>query len=220
MKNVIITGATGMVGSLVLRECLDNNEVQTVTIIVRRSTGITHKKLLEVVHEDFTDYSDISGSFKNKDIAYYCIGIYTGQVSRDEFQKITVDFTKAFANMLKQQSPGATFCFLSGMGADRTERSRMMFAKDKGIAENFLLGKKFSQAYIFRPAYIYPVTPRKEPNFGYKLYRALYPVMKVLFPNGVIESTALAKAMFMAGIEGAEKTTLENKDIKRILPVK
>jgi len=39
--------------------------------------------------EDFLDYSKIEMYFKNQDIAYYCIGVYTGSVSRDEFKKIT-----------------------------------------------------------------------------------------------------------------------------------
>jgi len=49
--------------------------------------------------------------------------------------------------------------------------------------------------YIFRPAYIYPVEPRKEPNFGYRLLRGLYPVFRVLFPNQVIRADDLARAM-------------------------
>ena len=56
---------------------------------------------------------------------------------KDEFRKITVDYTVSFATALKKGSPNAVFCFLSGQGADRTEKSRMMFARDKGHAENF-----------------------------------------------------------------------------------
>jgi len=42
----------------------------------------------------------------------------------------------------------------------------MAFARYKGEAEKALLAEGFSSAYIFRPAYIYPVEPRKEPNFS------------------------------------------------------
>jgi uncharacterized protein YbjT (DUF2867 family) len=51
----------------------------------------------------------------------------------------------------------------------------MSFARYKGEAENALLASGFASVYIFRPAYIYPVTPRREPNFGYRLLRAIYP---------------------------------------------
>jgi nucleoside-diphosphate-sugar epimerase len=214
MKNVIIAGATGMVGGLVLQECLHNPDIHKVTIIVRRSTGIANTKLMEVIHNDFTDYASIEEHFKNQDIAYYCIGVYTGTVSRDEFRKITVDYTKAFAEVLKKHSPGATFCFLSGEGADQTETSRVTFAKDKGIAENFLIGQNFGQTYIFRPAYIYPSTPRREPDVSYRIMRALYPIFKTIYPNGVITSDDLARAMLITGLNGGNKTIIENRNIK------
>ncbi len=216
MKNVIITGATGMVGGIVLQACLDSDEIGKVTSIARRKTGASHPKLVEVVHDDFKDYSKIAHHFDNQDIAQFCIGVYTGAVDREKFREITVDYTKAFADQLKTASPDATFCFLSGQGADQTEMSRVMFAKDKGIAENYLMTKAFNALYIFRPAYIYPVVKRKEPNLSYRLSRSLYPMMKRLFPSFVIESVKLGQAMFKAGLSGAPKTVLENEDIKLI----
>ncbi|MDA3891891.1 MAG: NAD(P)H-binding protein [Salinivirgaceae bacterium] len=215
-KKVLITGATGMVGGLVLLECLANSEIESVTSIVRRASGINHEKLIEVIHNDFTDYSAIKVHFMGVDIVYFCIGVYTGAVARDEFRKITVDYIVEFAKMLKGKSPEATFCFLSGAGADPKEKSRMMFAKAKGVAENFLIKQNFGALYIFRPAYIYPVTPRVEPNFSYRLSRKLYPVLKALMPDSVIASEQLANAIFKSGINGAFKTILENADIKKI----
>ncbi len=216
MKNVIITGATGMTGVLILGRCLASEKIGKVTAITRKPTGIIHEKLTEVIHHDFTDFRNAASHFKDQDIAFFCLGVYTGAVDRDTFRKISVDYTKVFAKTLKKESPEAAFCFLSGQGADRTEKSRMMFAKDKGIAENHLIEMNFEQLYIFRPAYIYPVTPRQEPNLSYKIMRLIYPVYKTVYPNGVIESTDLAGAMFTAGLEGAGKTTLENRDIKNI----
>lgn len=215
-KTILITGASGMTGGLVLQECLNSPEISKVISIGRKSLGIQHNKLIEVIHHNFLDYSEIEKHFKNIDVAYYCIGVYTGAVPRDEFRTITVDYTKAFADMLKSKSPDVTFCFLSGAGADQKEKSRMMFAMDKGVAENFLIAQHFKQLYIFRPAYIYPVTPRKEPNFTYSVSRKLYPLLKTLMPNSVIRSTNLARAIFVTGLEGHSKTILENKDIKQI----
>jgi glutamate-1-semialdehyde aminotransferase len=62
-----------------------------VTIIVRRSTGISNDKLTEVIHHDFNDYASIASFFENQDVAYYCIGVYNGAVNRDTFRMITVD---------------------------------------------------------------------------------------------------------------------------------
>lgn len=134
-KRIIITGATGMVGGCALRICLENADVSLVTAIGRRPTGINDKKLREVVVDDFNDYSALADSLKNQDAALYCLGVYTGAVPDDLFRQITVDYTVAFAKSLYKASPQAAFCFLSGQGADQTEKSRMAFARYKGEAE-------------------------------------------------------------------------------------
>lgn len=214
MKNIILTGATGMIGGLILRKALAHPEISKVTSISRRSTGITDNKLVEVIHEDFSDYSGLETHFKNQDAAYFCLGAYTGQVPDDLFKKITFDFAKVFADALKAESPQATFCLLSGQGADPKEKSRISFARYKGMAENYLIAQDFGALHIFRPGYIYPVEKRKEPNFSYRLMRRLYPLMKLIFAKGVITSEELASSMFKAGMEGTDKIILENQEIK------
>jgi nucleoside-diphosphate-sugar epimerase len=215
LRNVIITGTNGMIGSLVLENCLERDDVNKITSIVRRKTGKLHPKLVEVIHEDFSDFSKVKEYFKNQDICFYCVGVYTGQVPRDEFYKITVDFTKAFAEELRRNSELATICFLSGQGADSKEKSRLMFAKDKGIAENILLKLKFKSTYIFRPGYIFPVTPRKEPNFMYKVMRVLYKIFSGVFPDMGVRSDVLAKAMVDVGFDGGDKIVFENRHIRK-----
>ena len=119
--------------------------------------------------------------------------------------------------MLHSNSPNAAFSFLSGSGADQTERSRISFARYKGMAENALLKTGFPHLYLFRPAYIYPVEPRREPNFSYRLLRRIYPVFRVLFPNQVIQADDLARAMVDTVIQksGAHGSmVLENCDIR------
>ena len=60
MTNVIMTGATGMIGSLVLRQCLERDDVERVTSLVRRPSGVGHAKLREIIHSDFTDFSGLA----------------------------------------------------------------------------------------------------------------------------------------------------------------
>ncbi len=216
MKKVMITGATGMIGGIVLRECLNSADISHVTTIVRKATGMQHPKLKELVHSDFMDYYAVRDHFSNVDVAYFCIGVYTGQFPDAEFRKITVDYTKVFADALKDGSPGATFCFLSGDGADQKEKSRFSFARYKGMAENYLQAKQFGQFYTFRPGYIYPVEKRTEPNFSYRAMRRLYPIIRAISPNAVITSEEVGQGMFRAGMTGAPKSILENADIKKI----
>ena len=215
MKNVLITGSTGMIGGIVLNQCLERSDVAKVSVINRRPLGIQNEKLQEIIHEDFLDYTPIEEAFKAQDICFFCIGVYSGQVSSEEFTKITVDYTKAFSDTLKKHSPQAVFCFLSGQGADPTEKIRILFARTKGIAENHLLGLGFKRCHIFRPGYIYPVTPRREPNFTYKLMRKLYKPVSAIYPNIGLTSVQLATKMVRVGFEGGDQTIYENKEIKK-----
>ena len=216
-KGVIITGATGMVGGCALRICLENPDVSLVTVMGRRRTGINHTRLREVIVEDFRDYSALEDALESQDVALFCLGAYTGAVPDDLFRKITVDYTVAFAKALHKVSPQAAFCFLSGQGADQTEKSRISFARYKGAAEKALLDMGFSRVHIFRPGYIYPVTPRKEPNLMYTISRFLYPVLRRVYRNIGIPSENLAAAMVHSGLYGTgenENPVLENKDIR------
>nr|WP_293872242.1 NAD-dependent epimerase/dehydratase family protein [Flavobacterium sp.] len=212
-----MTGGNGMIGSLILNKCLDNPKVKNVTSIVRKSTTLTHSKLKEIVHTNFLDFYEIEENFRNQDVCFYCLGVYTGQVPRDEFAKITIDFTRAFAEILRKNSDALTFCFLSGQGADRVEKSKIMFAKDNGVAENILFKLNFSKTHVFRPGYIYPVTSRKEPNFSYALMRFFYkPIISSLLPFMAITSEQLANAMVKVGLTRGNQEVYENNSIRKI----
>src|ERR1700757_4398537 len=159
-KCLVILGASGMVGGYALRYALGNPAVSRVTAIGRRSLGVSHPKVKEVLHKDFADCSALAEALSDQDAAIFCLGTYTGAVSDAELRKTTVDYPVEFARVLHGSSPGATFSFLSGSGADPTGRSRIAFARYKGQAENALRAIAFPRVYIFRPAYIYPVEPR------------------------------------------------------------
>ena len=219
-KRLVIVGATGMVGGYALRYALDHPGVERVTAIGRRKLGISHPKLDEVLHPDFADCSALSQALSGQNAAIFCLGAYTGSASDAELRKVTVDYTIEFAHVLHGSSPDAAFSFLSGNGADQTGRSRMAFARYKGEAEKALLGEGFPHVYLFRPAYIYPVEPRKEPNLSYRLLRAIYPVFRVLFPNQVIRADDLARAMVNMAVRKTGEPgglILENRDIRAMV---
>jgi len=217
---IVVVGATGLVGGYAVRYALEQPAVGTVTTIGRKKLGISHPKLREVLHRDFTDCSPLAQALSGQDAAVFCLGAYTGAVPDAEFRTITVDYTREFARVLRSSSPEASFSFLSGNGADPTGKSRMAFARYKGEAEKTLLAAGFPHVYIFRSAYIYPVEPRKEPNFGYRFLRAIYPAFRVLFPNQVIRADDLARAMVDVVISRpGERQSLvfENRDIRAMV---
>src|ERR1700687_5844000 len=220
MKRVVIVGASGMVGGYALRYLLEDAAVGGVTSIGRRSLGVSHAKLTEILHPDFADCSALAGALSGQDAAVFCLGVYTGAVPDAELRRITVDYTVEFARALRASSPNATFAFLSGSGADPTGRSRMPFARYKGEAENAMSAAGFPRVYMFRPAYIYPVQPRREPNFSYRLLRTIYPAFRVLFPNQVGRADDLARTMVDAAVRGTGEDgthVLENRDIRDLV---
>jgi len=224
-KRLVVVGASGMVGSYALRSALESSAVKSVTSIGRKKVGISHPKLKEVVHQNFADCSALTDVLSGQEAAVYCLGAYTGSVSDAELHAITTDYTIEFTRVLRESSPNAAFSFLSGNGADQTGRSRIAFARYKGEAEKALIAAGFPRIFLFRPAYIYPVQPRKEPNLSYRLLRAAYPVFRVLFPNQVIRADDLAWAMVNVVVGHTEKgqefvtgnVVLENRDIRTLV---
>jgi len=218
--HLVIVGATGMVGGYALGYALDHAAVGSVTSVGRRKLGISHPKFKEVLHKNFADCSALADTLTGQDAAVYCLGTYTGSVSDAELRAITTDYTIEFARVLRSSSPNAAFSFLSGNGADPTGRSRLAFARYKGEAEKALLADGFPRVYLFRPAYIYPVEPRKEPNFSYRMLRAVYPVFQVLFPNQVIRADDLARAMVDVVLRQTQERqglVFENRDIRAMV---
>ncbi|MGA2078032.1 MAG: hypothetical protein ABSH52_31470 [Terriglobia bacterium] len=219
-RHLVIVGATGMVGGYALRYALDHTDIGSVTSIGRRKLDISHAKLMHVLHQDFADCSALAEALSRQDAAIFCLGTYTGTVPDAGLHAITVDYSIEFARVLRGSSPDAAFSFLSGNGADPAGRSRIPFARYKGQAETALLAAGFPRVYIFRPAYIYPVEPRKEPNFGYRMLRGIYPAFRVLFPNQVIRADDLARAMvdvvvLRTGARGG--SVFENRDIRAMV---
>ncbi len=216
MKKVLITGSTGMVGRQLLHLCLGSAEVYEVVALVRKATNTSHLKYKEVLVSDFMTYESYLNAFQSIDIIFYCLGAYTGTLPPDAFRKVNVDYPLALAKSVYKVAPNAIFCLLSGQGADRTEKSNLQFARDKGAIENALSIIGFKSFYTFRPGYIYPTNQRKEPNFFYRIFRILYPIVKLLGPNYSITDKELAKVIFEVGMKGYRKEILENKEMRAI----
>jgi uncharacterized protein YbjT (DUF2867 family) len=214
---ILFAGASGMVGGELLRHCLEHEQIQEVVSLVRKPGVVSHPRLREVVVPDFYDLSSQAPVFQGIDLCFYCIGVYVGQVPAAEFRKITEEGSRVFIEALFAGSSGCRVVYLSGMGADSTETSRMLFPSSKGKAENLFLKRGFRSAYVVRPGYIYPDTPRKEPNFFYVVSRWGYLYLaRFLYPNIGIRSGQLARAMLRVGFDGYERPILENADLRKL----
>lgn len=214
--NTIILGATGHIGQGVLIECLEHPAVKTVLIIGRKSCGVEHEKITEVLHEDFMDYSSIMEKLSGYNACFFCLGVSSAGMSEEKYKVITHDYAVKAAEALSNQNKDMTFCFISGAGTDEKEKSRMMWARVKGSAENALKEFPFKQLYLMRPAYIQPMKGVKPGMKMYNIMGPLYPVLKFLFPKMVTNTIEVGLAMINAVLHGYEKQTLENSDIIKL----
>jgi len=218
--NVILFGATGMVGQGVLRECLLDPDVQSVLSIGRSATGQKHPKLRELVRQDFLDFSAIENQLSGFDACFFCLGVTSVGMTEESYRRITYDFTIAAAQTLARLNPGMTFIYVSGMGTDSSEHGRAMWARVKGSTENALLRLPFKAAYMFRPAAIVPLHGIRSKTRLYRIfYAVLTPILPVLqksFAKYVTTSEQVGRAMIKIAKQGGPKPVLENSDINLV----
>jgi uncharacterized protein YbjT (DUF2867 family) len=210
---VVIFGATGMVGMGALLECLDDERVESVLVVVRRQLDVSHPKLREIVHADFFDWSGVSSQLAHIDACFFCLGVSSVGMNEGEYHRLTYDLTLAAATALLSASSslkglnrpsGLTFCYVSGEGTDSTERGRVAWARIKGKTENALLGMPFKAAFMFRPGYIQPLRGIRSKTRWYQaLYTALggfYPVLRRLAPRYVTTTVNVGRALIPASV--------------------
>ena len=214
---ILVTGATGLAGAEVVRQAIVDKDIDAITALVRRPLKIEHPKLKTLVHQDFSDYSGLAEIFKNQDACIWCLGISQTQVNEAEYIRITLDYVVAAAKAMLAANPEIAFLFLSGMGADSKEKSRTLFARIKGKAENELRRMPFKKLNIARPGGIRPVHPKENAAAFERFLIPLYPLVEFLLPFLMISSQALAKAMLDVIKKGSGKTILGNNDLKKRL---
>lgn len=210
--NVLITGATGMVGEGVLLECLQAPDVERVLVVTRKPTGRQHPKLKEVLLQDFEHPESIEHELAGYDACYFCLGVSSVGMKEPEYTRLTYDLTLGFARVLARLNPQLTFCYVSGAGTDSSEKGRQMWARVKGRTENELL-RLFPNGYAFRPGFM-KVTPGQRNILPFYKYIAwLYPLARRLTPGIVSTMAEVGQAMLNVTRHGYEKRVLEVKDI-------
>jgi uncharacterized protein YbjT (DUF2867 family) len=217
-KKVIITGATGMVGKGVLLECLEDQNIEEVLLVNRRSIDIKHPKIKEIFLQDFTQIASHKDQLKGYDACFYCMGVSAMGLDEITYTKITFDTTKAFADVLYELNPSLTFIYVSGTGTDSSEKGRLMWARVKGRTENMIFARGFKAAYAFRPGFI---IPEKGIKSATPLYNRIYTVFRPVFSllknmASITTTTKVGMAMIKTLHSDFDKKILENKDINQL----
>ena len=204
-----------MVGEGVLHESLNHPEVESVLVINRKPCGITHDKLKEIIHQNFHDFSTIEDQLTGYNACYFCMGVSSFGMKEADYRRITYNLTMHVAIILVKNNPGMTFCYVSGVGTDSTEKGRSMWARVKGKTENDLMKLPFKGSYMFRPGYIQPTAGLKNAYKIYKIAGPLYPIWNTFFPNYVCTLEQLGLAMINSVLKGSDLQVLEVKDIRK-----
>lgn len=213
---VIITGATGMVGEGVLLECLEHPQISEVLSVSRKSTNRTHPKLKEYLVPEFLNLSLNDENLKGYDGCLFCAGVTSLGKKEPEYTRLTFDTTIHFAKVVLNQNPNSTFIYVSGSGTDSSEKGSVMWARVKGKTENTLAAMPFKRVYNFRPGFMKLTPGQKNALPAYKYFAWMYPILKVLWPNGTSTLKQVGQAMIKALISGIDQQVLEVKDINQL----
>lgn len=215
--NVIITGATGMVGRGVLLVCLEDPRVEKVLIITRRASGESHPKLKEVIHADFTEYTSIKDQLTGYDACFAIMGVSAAGMSEEAYTQLTYHATVSLARTLYKTDPNMTFTYVSGKGTDSTEKGRLMWSRVKGKTENELLRMGFQKAIMFRPGLILPLrgitSSTRLYQFFFDYFMWLIKLVQWISPNSVTDTTHIGQAMINAHLHHSEREVLDPIDI-------
>jgi uncharacterized protein YbjT (DUF2867 family) len=221
---VVLIGATGMVGQGVLRACLKARDVTEIIVIGRRAPpGYEDPRLRVFVVPDLSRFAATDDTFADVDACFFCVGVSSFRMSEPEYRVVTYDLTLHLAQQLLARSPGMTMVYVSGAGADSSERGKTMWARIRGETENALQRLPFRQVAIFRPSAIVPEDGIQSRT---AIYRWMYVVLKPLLvllrrisPASILTTGIIGDAMLNVVRSGVPKPVLESADIYRLATV-
>jgi uncharacterized protein YbjT (DUF2867 family) len=209
---VIVFGATGMVGTSVLRQCLLDPDVESVLSIGRKASGESHPKLRDLIRPDMFDAGVDARELSGYDSCFFCLGVSSVGMNEADYTHFTYDLTMGWARALAAANPAMRFLYVSGMGTGGAS----MWARVKGRTEEELLAL-FPAAIMIRLGALRPMHGESSKAPGgsviLTLLSPVWPLLQWLWPSGIITSEELGRAMIRAARDGAPKRVLESADL-------
>ena len=210
MAKIVLTGGTGFVGAQVLDQLLAHPEVETVTCLTRRPLSARSPKLETVIHADFTVYDEpLLARLADHEACIWALGGKMSDASSlAEYERTTHTTTVAFARALSTPASAFRFCYLSGMGVDPSESSKLRWEREtrflKGRTERDLSALGDAQPafspFFFRPGGIL----------------ADRTIVEWLLAPIVVRVETLARAMIRVALTGAAERVIGNARIKAL----
>ena len=207
MKTALLFGASGFVGSCLLRELLRDPDYGRVIAVVRRDLDVKHDKLTVIAG----DYDSLSACLEGvrADEAFIAIGTTKKKTPAwSDYYRCDHDYPVRAAALAKER--GATSLFLvSAVGA--SVNSSVFYTRTKGETERDILALDFEHTHIFRPSIIMGDRPEHRPleRVMIQACRVLNPLLAGSFKKyRGMEAGDIARAMLLAGKRPAEKSAV------------
>lgn len=214
---ILMFGASGMVGSGVLRECLLAADVEQVRAVGRAPLAVHDAKLVETTRSELADLSSVEAELTGFDACFFCLGVSSLGMKEAQYTQLTYDLTLAIAGTLVRLNPSMTFIYVSGTGTDSSEHGKRMWARVKGRTENDVQKLGFRSVYLFRPGMIVAMHGAKSKvpvyNAIYGLVRPLIPLLKRAMGDSLVTTESVGRAMLTCVRQQPVQAILEPKDI-------
>jgi uncharacterized protein YbjT (DUF2867 family) len=206
-KIAVLVGASGLIGTELLQQLLEDPDFEKVKIVVRKLIQLKHPKLEQVVI-NFDEMDKYSESIKG-DIGFCTLGTTIKTAgSKEAFSKVDHGYVTHFAEIIKRNG-AFRFVVVSSLGV--TENGGNFYLTVKRDMENSLKKLKFKSLIILRPSML--LGNRKEFRFGENIGKILMKVLGFLLIGKLkkykaIQANTVAKAMLKLS-----KTDLENVSV-------
>ena len=188
-----LVGATGLIGSYLLQELLNDTYFDTVRILIRRPVDITHPKLEKKI-VDFNDSDSLLVALSNSDVLFCAIGSTMKKVKGDKeaYRKIDFDIPVKLARFCKMTGC-EKFILVSSAGAN--SQSSNFYQRLKGETDEAVKGSGVKKIHIMRPSLL--LGERKEFRLGENIGKAVMTSLSFLIPEKykAIQGKDVAKVM-------------------------
>ena len=210
-----LVGATGLIGSYLLEQLLNDTYFDTVRILIRRPIDITHPKLEKKI-VDFNDSDSLLVALSNSDVLFCSIGSTMKKVKGDKeaYRKIDFDIPVKLARFCKMTGC-EKFILVSSAGAN--SKSSNFYQRLKGETDEAVKGSGLKTIHILRPSLL--LGERKEFRLGENIGKAVMTSLSFLIPEKykAIQGKDVAKVMLALARQDEEGVFVhENREIRNL----
>lgn len=209
MKTAIGIGATGLVGSELIRQLIDHPEFGRIRVFVRRTTGISSSKM-----EEHIVNFDSPGEWTHLvqgDVLFSAMGT-TIKTAGSKEEQWKIDYTYQY-NMAAAAAANGVPCYVLISSVGASERSKIFYSRMKGELDREISKLPFQKTIIIRPGILEGKRPESRPGEVTGI-RVMSAVSKIGFLRRFrpVPAKTVARAMISAALDdtaGVKVYTLE-----------